>query len=126
MGDDVHIRNQASSNLLLRALLPELMALDDPRRASLARFLSENYLFFLNLAMAAARATADWAATVEDSSIVVSMSRNGTTYEVRLSGATEGHLAPAPPVGQSLYNAGYGPEDSAPDVGDSAVIELVG
>ncbi len=126
MGDDVHIRNQASSNLLLRTLLPELMALDDPRREALALFLSANYLFFLNLAMAAARATADWAATVEDSSIVVSMCRNGTSYEVRLTGSLGGHLAPAPAVGQGLYYAGYGPEDSAPDVGDSAVLELVG
>lgn len=126
MGDDVHIRNQASSNLLLRTLLPELVALDDPRREPLARFLSANYLFFLNLAMAAARATADWAATVEDSSIVVSMSRNGTSYEVRLAGGPGGHLAPSPQVGQGLYYAGYGPEDSAPDVGDSAVLELVG
>lgn len=126
MGDDVHIRNQASSNLLLRALLPELVALDDPRREALARFLSTNYLFFLNLAMAAARATADWAAEVEGSSIVTSMARNGTSYDVHLAGDPTPHLAPAPPVGQALYYAGFGPEVSANDVGDSAVLELVG
>ena len=54
MGDDVHIRLQGSTNLMLRDLLPHLAALEDPRRIDLARFLAGNHLFFLNVAMAAA------------------------------------------------------------------------
>jgi hypothetical protein len=126
MGDDVHIRVQASSNLLLRELLPHLMALEDPRRVELARFLAENHLFFLTVAMAGARALTGWAMGVPHSSIVTTMTRNGSEFGVGLAGSPAWHLAPAPAVGQALYYAGYGPETSAPDVGDSAVLELVG
>ncbi len=126
MGDDVHIRNQASSNLLIRTFLPELVALDDIRRIDVASFLAQNYLFFLNLAMAAARATTGWAMDVPDSSIVTTMSRNGTDFGVRLAGGDDWFLAPAPPIRQAMYYAGFGPETSAADVGDSAVLELIG
>jgi hypothetical protein len=54
------------------------------------------------------------------------MTRNGGEFGVGLAGAPAWHLAPAPAVGQALYYPGYGPESSAPDVGDSAVLELVG
>ena len=126
MGDDVHIRVQAGTNLLLRALLEHLAALEDPRRAALARFLSANHLFFLTAAMAAARALTGWAMEVPHSSIVTTMARNGTEFGIALAGAPAWHLAPAPPVGSALYYAGFGPDTSAPDVGDSAVLELVG
>jgi len=126
MGDDVHMRTQASTNLLIRTLLPHLLALESPARVELGRFLAGNHLFFLNLAMAAARSLTAWAREVDGSSIVVGMARNGTTFGVRLSGSDGWHLAPAPPVGHALYYSGQGPETSAPDIGDSALLELVG
>ncbi|MGZ4775589.1 MAG: oxamate carbamoyltransferase subunit AllG family protein [Oryzihumus sp.] len=126
MGDDVHLRTQASTNLLIRTLLPHLVALPGDDRVELARFLSGNHLFFLNLAMAAAKAVALWADQVEGSSVVTMMCRNGTTFGIRLAGSATVHLAPAPPVSDALYYPGHGPEDSAPDIGDSAVLELVG
>jgi hypothetical protein len=126
MGDDVHIRLQGSTNLLLRDLLPHLAALDDPSRVDLAGFLAGNHLFFLNVAMAAARSLTGWAMGVPHSSIVTTMTRNGTQFAVGLAGSPDWHLAPAPDVGQALYYADYGPEAAAPDVGDSAVLELVG
>jgi hypothetical protein len=126
MGDDVHVRLQGSTNLMLRDLLPHLAALDDPHRVALARFLAGNHLFFLTVAMAAGRALTGWAMDVPHSSIVTTMTRNGTEFGVGLAGSSSWHLAPAPAVGQALYYAGYGPESAAPDVGDSAVLELVG
>lgn len=126
MGDDVHMRTQASTNLLIRTLLPHLLALDSTSRVALGRFLAGNHLFFLNLAMAAARSLTAAAGQVEGSSVVVGMARNGTTFGVRLCGSDEWHLAPAPPVGHALYYSGQGPETSAPDIGDSALLELVG
>jgi hypothetical protein len=60
------------------------------------------------------------------SSIVVGIARNGTTFGVRLTGSDEWHVAPAPPVSHALYHSGQGPETSAPDIGDSALLELVG
>ncbi|MGH8932566.1 MAG: DUF1116 domain-containing protein [Egibacteraceae bacterium] len=127
MGDDVHMRVQAATNHLIRHLLPHLAGQDDPRRVAVARFLSANHLFFLNLAMAAAKAIADWAATVSGSSIVIGMARNGTTFGIRLAGMPDRwFVAPAPEVGQALYHPGFGPDDAAGDIGDSAVLELVG
>jgi hypothetical protein len=126
MGDDVHMRTQGTTSLLLRNVLPQLAALPDEGRVELARFLSGNHLFFLNLAMAAAKSVALWAERVEGSSVVTMMCRNGTAYGIRLAGSEELFLAPAPPVEDAMYYPGYGPESSAPDIGDSAILELVG
>ncbi|MGH9038631.1 MAG: DUF1116 domain-containing protein [Acidimicrobiia bacterium] len=126
MGDDVHMRTQATTNILWRQLLPHLVGLEDPRRADLARFLSSNHLFFLNLAMAGARSLTEWARQVSGSSVVWSMARNGTTFGVKLPDLDDWFLAPSPPVSHALYYSGQGPETSAPDIGDSALLELVG
>ncbi len=126
MGDDIHMRTQASTNLLIRNLLPKLMALDSAERGALGRFLAGNHLFFLNLAMAGAKALTLWAEQVEGSSVVTTMARNGTTYGIRLAGSDTWFVTGSPPVGQALYYAGQGPESAAPDIGDSAVLELIG
>lgn len=126
MGDDVHMRTQGTTNLLIRNLLPHLAALPEAGRVELARFLSGNHLFFLNMAMAAARAVTMWAEQVSGSSVVTTMCRNGTTFGLRLAGNDTLFVAGAPPVLDAMYYPDYGPETSAPDIGDSAVLELVG
>jgi hypothetical protein len=126
MGDDVHMRSQATTNLWLRALLPHLMALDTPHRVELASFLSGNHLFFLNIAMAAAKSLTLWAEQVPGSSIVTTMARNGTTFGVQLPGSSDWFVTSSPAIGQPLYYSGYGPDEAAPDIGDSAVLELIG
>ena len=126
MGDDVHIRTQASTNLFIRNLLPHLMNLADPRRIDLATWLASNHLFFLTAAMGAACAVTGSAMSVTGSSIVTTMSRNGTDFGIRVAGSDTWYLCPAPPIGQALYYAGQGPETAAKDMGDSAVLELVG
>ena len=127
MGDDVHMRSQATTNLFLRALLPHLVGLQEPRAVDVARFLSANHLFFLNLAMAAAKAATDWASLVPGSSVVTGMARNGTTFGIKLSGTGDRWFtALAPNVEDALYHPGFDPDVAAPDIGDSAVLELVG
>lgn len=127
MGDDVHMRVQATTNLFLRDLLPHLVASDHDRAAEVATFLSGNHLMFLNVAMAAAKSLVDSASDVENSSIVTTMSRNGATYGVRLPGkAGSWFITESPPIQDALYYPGQGPETSAPDIGDSAVLELIG
>ncbi len=127
MGDDAHMRIQATTNLFIRHLLPHLVGVDHPGRGEAARFLSADHLFFLNLAMAGAKGVVDWAAGVPGSSVAVGMARNGTTFGIRLSGIGDRWFeAPAPPVGEALYHPGFGPEVAAPDIGDSAVLELIG
>jgi hypothetical protein len=126
MGDDMHMRTQATTNLFVRTVLPQLVGLDAPRRVELARFLASDHLFYLNLAMAAAKSLTLWAEQVEGSSLVTTMSRNGTTYGIRLAGSEEWFITGSPPVGQAMYYSGYGPDQAAPDIGDSAVLELIG
>lgn len=127
MGDDVHMRVQATTNLFLRDLLPYLVRSAHPSAGDAATFLSANHLMFLNVAMAAAKSLTEWAGEVAESSIVTTMARNGTDYGIRLAGAgPDWFLAPSPPIQDALYYPGYGPETSAPDIGDSAVLELIG
>ena len=126
MGDDVHVRTQAATNLLIREWVPHLTEIGGGRASAFARFLAGNHLFFLTLAMAAARSLTEWAAGVPDSSIVTSMSRNGTTFGIRLAGSPRWFTAGAPEVGHALYHPGRGPDDGARDIGDSAVLELCG
>jgi hypothetical protein len=127
MGDDAHMRTQATTNLLVRQLLPFLVGSGHPARVEVAAFLSQNHLAFLNLAMAAAKAVADHASDVPGSSVVTGMTRNGTTFGIRLSGTGDRwFVADAPPVGEALFHSGFGPQDGAPDIGDSAVLELIG
>lgn len=127
MGDDVHVRTQASSNLLLRSLLPHLVGATHPARREAAAFLSANHLLFLGLAMAAARALTTWAGQVPNSSVLTGMSRNGTDFTAWLgSDPSAARTVPAPMVGRALYQPGRSAADAAPDIGDSAVLELVG
>jgi hypothetical protein len=126
MGDDVHIRTQAATNLLIREWLPYLAEMSGPEVAAFARILSGNHLFFLTLAMGAARSLTEWAAKVPDSSIVTSMARNGSTFGIRLAGDDQWFLAEAPEIRHALYYPGQGPQTSARDIGDSAVLELCG
>jgi len=126
MGDDIHMRTQATTNLLIRNLLPHIVEAAGREGVEFARYLSGNHLFFLNLAMAGAKSLTLWAEQVSGSSIVTTMARNGTTFGVRLAGNDEWFVTEAPPVGDALYYSGYGPETAARDIGDSAVLELVG
>jgi hypothetical protein len=126
MGDDVHVRTQAATNLLLRHLLPSLMATGHPRAVEVARYLSANHLLFLTLTMASARTLTAWAGQVDGSSVITTMARNGTQFGAKLPGNDQWFLAPAPFVGRALYHPGRGAADGAPDIGDSALLELVG
>jgi hypothetical protein len=126
MGDDVHVRTQAATNLLIREWLPHLTGIGGPAATAFARFLSGNHLFFLTMAMAAARSLTEWAGQVSGSSIVTGMSRNGTTFGIRLPGSARWFTTGAPEVGHALYHPGRGPDDGARDIGDSAVLELCG
>lgn len=127
MGDDVHMRTQATTNLFLRDLLPFLVRSDHPAAGDVATFLSGNHLLFLNLAMAAAKSLVEWGGQVEGSSIVTTMARNGSTYGLRLPGSgQEWFVTAALPIQDALYYPGQSAETSAPDIGDSAVLELIG
>jgi hypothetical protein len=127
MGDEGHNRNIAATSLFVRSLAPALVRATTADQATAALdFLRSNDHFFLNLSMAACKASLDAAHGVPGSSVVTAMSRNGVDFGVRLSGTgDEWYTAPVG-VPDGLYFPGYGPDDANPDLGDSAITETCG
>jgi len=128
MGDEMHQRNLAASSLLARALMPWL-AKAGGRHGAVARvaeFIAGNDQFFLNLAMAAAKAMADPAGGVAHATVVTAMARNGTDFGIRVSALGERWLTAPVETPVGLYFPGFGPDDANPDMGDSAIVETVG
>ena len=87
MGDEVHNRNAAATGLLIKRLLPALLACSLPQEhiQRVVAFITGNDHFFLNLSMAACKAMMDAAANVPFSSMVTVMARNGVNFGIRLS-----------------------------------------
>jgi hypothetical protein len=127
MGDEMHQRNVAASSLLGRALMPHLAraARETAALARLAEFIGGNDQFFLNVAMAAGKAIAD-PAFVAGSTLVVTMSRNGTEFGIRVAGLGDRWFVAPVNTPRGLYFPGYGPDDANPDIGDSAIVETIG
>jgi hypothetical protein len=124
MGDELHMRSQATGNLLLRDLVGGFAALGGE---GVARFIAGNHHFFLTLTMAAAKCGSLAAEGVRGSTIVTLMSRNGTDAAIRLAGLpARWFTAPAAPVQDALLRDGFTDGDAARDIGDSAVIECIG
>ncbi|GAA3976147.1 DUF1116 domain-containing protein [Actinomadura viridis] len=128
MGDELHNRNRAATSLLLRELAADLAEADAPRDrvAEALRFAAANDHFFLNPAMAAAKAAADAARGVPGSSMVVAMARNGTDFGIQVSGTGDRWFTGPAGVPDGLYLGAYGPADANPDIGDSAITETAG
>jgi Protein of unknown function (DUF1116) len=128
MGDECHNRNAAASSLFFKRFVPAALQTTLPQaqvQESLL-FLAGNDHFFLNLSMATCKAMLDAAHGVKGSSLVTAMARNGVRFGIRLSGTGDAWFeADALPV-DGLYFPGYGPEDAANDLGDSAITETAG
>jgi hypothetical protein len=127
MGDDCHMRHQATTMLLLREALPAMAEHAPDSVLPTARMLAANGHFALTVTIAAARAALMGIQGTPDSSLVVFISRNGTDAAVQLAGLPDRWFtAPAPLVGDPLYRPGFSDEDAAPDIGDSALVECCG
>ena len=127
MGDEGHNRNVAATSLFVRALAPTLVRGAPTEVAAAALdFLRGNDHFFLNLSMAACKASLDAAHGVPGSTVVTAMSRNGVEFGVRLSGTGDAWYTAPVGVPDGLYFPGYGPDDANPDLGDSAITETCG
>jgi len=128
MGDEGHNRNRAGTSLFIREIAPDLVTLDERREkiASILTFINGNDHFFLNLTMPSCKCTVDAAASVEGSSVVTTMARNGTEFGIRVSGLGDRWFTgPAGRV-EGLYLPGFSAKDAAPDIGDSVITETAG
>ncbi len=128
MGDEAHNRNRAGTLMLLRDLLPAMVASGRPAAevAEAARFIGGNDHFFLNLAMPACKLALDAARDVPGSTLVVAMARNGTDFGIQVSGTGERWFTGPAQVPDGLYLGDFGPDDANPDIGDSAITETAG
>lgn len=128
MGDDMHQRNMAASCLLARALMGRLVLAKAEAKVigCVADFIAGNDQFFLNLAMAAAKATCDPCRGIADSTLVVTMARSGTDFGIQVAGLGDDWFTAPVEMPKGLYFPGYTPEDANPDMGDSAIVETIG
>ena len=128
MGDEMHQRNVAATSLFFRAIAPSLVGgstVGGPLE-EIARFLVSNDQFFLNLAMAAGKATMDAAKSVEGSTMVYAMSRNGTDFGIRVAALGDRWFTAPALMPDGLYFPGFSAEHANPDMGDSAILETLG
>jgi hypothetical protein len=124
MGDEMHQRNVACTSLFIRQMAPALAKTGAD--SSVYAFMGANDQFFLNIAMAMGKAMADPVADIPRSTVVSCLSRNGTTFGVRV-GATGARWYTAPcEMPKGLYFPGFTAEDANPDMGDSAIVETIG
>jgi hypothetical protein len=128
MGDEGHNRNRAGTLMFLREVLPALISSGLPTAdlTEVARFISGNDHFFLNLVMPAGKLMGDAAADIPGSTVVTAMCRNGTDFGIRVSGTGDEWFTGPANYPEGLFLAGFGPQDANPDIGDSAITETMG
>ncbi|MGW1405562.1 oxamate carbamoyltransferase subunit AllG family protein [Streptomyces sp. NPDC002403] len=129
MGDECHNRNNAGTLLLMQALAPSLLqtAFTTGQKKDVLDFIAGSDYFSGPTWLAMAKAAMDAAHGIEGSTIVTTMARNGVEFGIRVSGlpGNQWFTGPAQPVVGPMF-AGYRPEDSGLDIGDSAISETYG
>ncbi len=140
MGDELHQRNIAASALFYREMASsfqeaaalfveeEKMSAQEAMKvlSEISQFFFTNEQFFLNLAMAAAKASIDPIKGIEYCSLVSAMSRNGTKFGIKVSALGDQWFEAPVEMPQGLYFPGFSEKDANPDIGDSAITECVG
>lgn len=129
MGDECHNRNIAGTTLLIQALTPYIVQTDYTAAEQKEVFdfvLSSDY-FSGPTWMALCKCAMDAAHGIENSTVVTTMCRNGYEFGIRVSGIPgfTWFTGPAQKVIGPMF-AGYKPEDSGLDIGDSAITETYG
>lgn len=128
MGDECHNRNNAGTTLLIQALTPWIIqtGYSVAQQKEVFDFVASSDYFSGPTWMAMCKAAMDAAHGIEYSTVVTTMARNGVEFGLRISGLP-GHwfTGPAQQVIGPMF-AGYKPEDSGLDIGDSAITETYG
>lgn len=129
MGDECHNRNNAGTSLLIQALTPFILETDytKEQKREVFNFVASSDYFSGPTWMALCKCALDAAHGIENSTIVTTMARNGVEFGIRVSGMAGNtwFTGPAQKVVGPMF-AGYKPEDSGLDIGDSAITETYG
>jgi hypothetical protein len=128
MGDDLHNRTGAATLVFFSQLARAFAALPalEPRHLEVLEFVRTSDIFFLNLSMAASKATMDAAHGVPGSSLVTAMARNGVDVGIRVGGTGDRWFTAPADIPVGLYLPGFTEADANPDIGDSAISESAG
>ena len=128
MGDEGHNRNKSGTSMFFRIVAP-LMLKTEVERDVIRRcleFIDSNDHFFLNLSMPACKAVLDTAVGIPHSTLVTTMSRNGTDFGIRVAGTGKQWFTGPAGYVEGLLFPGFSPKDANPDLGDSAITETAG
>ncbi|MFF2754849.1 DUF1116 domain-containing protein [Psychrobacillus sp. NPDC058041] len=129
MGDECHNRNIAGTTLLIQALTPLIIQTDftTEQKKEVFEFIASSDYFSGPTWMALCKCALDAAHGIENSTVVTTMARNGVEFGIRISGIAGNtwFTGPAQKVIGPMF-AGYKPEDSGLDIGDSAITETYG
>lgn len=128
MGDEGHNRNRAGTSLVIRELAPYLVMLDEKKEAlsRVLTFMHQNDHFFLNLTMPSAKSMLMAAEGIPGSTVITAQGRNGTEFGILVAGLKGRWFTGPAGIVNGLYLPGFGPEDAAPDIGDSVITETSG
>ncbi|GED69326.1 hypothetical protein BRE01_30280 [Brevibacillus reuszeri] len=129
MGDECHNRNNAGTSLLIQALTPYILETEftKEQKREVFDFVASSDYFSGPTWMAMSKCALDAAHGIEYSTVVTTMARNGVDFGIRVSGlpGNTWFVGPAQKVVGPMF-AGYKPEDSGLDIGDSAITETYG
>jgi len=129
MGDELHSRNTAAALLLLRELVPSLIAMassGSERISRAVKAVTDDQYFFLRLSMAAAKATADAARDIVRSSVVTAMAFNCRGFSIRVSGLGDTWFTGPHATVQAKLFDGHSEDEIAWMGGESIITETIG
>jgi hypothetical protein len=128
MGDECHNRDLAATLLFFKEIAPAMEASvgdTEALREALA-FLADQEHFFLNIGMAACKASLLAARSIPYSTMVTAIARNGVEVGILVSGTGDEWFSAPGEVPEGLFFPGYSAEDANPDLGDSSITETSG
>jgi len=128
-GDECHNRNKAATDMLFNQVAIALLNSDLGKKeiASVLEFILANPHFFLNISMAASKATMNAAHNIAYSTIVTAMSTNGIEFGIKISGlGNKWFTAPSPKQDKGKLFPGFTNQDASPVFGDSYISEPAG
>lgn len=129
MGDELHTRNDASTQMFAGTLFPHLLEVARERHDEVRRvvqFMQTTPFMFMRVAVAAAKAGLDAAHGVEGSSLVTGMIHNSKEFAIRVSGLGDTWFCGPHPEFQGKYFWGSSAADIGWGGGESSVMETIG
>jgi len=128
MGDECHNRDIAATALFFKEIMPSLIKAckDEHQRIAILDFLSPHEHFFLNICMAACKASLLAAKNIPYGTMITAMARNGVEVGLLMSGSGDHWFTGKAEIPAGLYFPGCSPADAGPDLGDSAITETCG